>query len=253
MLYDHPQIYEAAFSFRDIAWEADFLCQVMDRYGVVRTEQVLEVACGHAPHAGELTAKGYQYIGLDKNPTMLAYAAEKWQHLRPAPLLIRADMVAFELPQQVQFAYVMLGSLYLNTLTEMERHFDAMARCLTPGGLYFLDWCIQFSNPLERRMQNTVDLEHEGMHIRSQFQTRLVNPAEQLYEEIWEVQVEGRQGRRVLRTVERNRAVFPQEFLLFIQDRTDFRFIGWWEDWDFERPIRDDSEPTRPVVLLRRR
>ncbi|RME29091.1 MAG: class I SAM-dependent methyltransferase [Candidatus Zixiibacteriota bacterium] len=253
MLYDYPQYYEAAFSFRDVAWEADFLKQVIDRHAVVPVRTVLEIACGHAPHAGELSRLGYRYVGLDKNPHMLAYAREKWRELNPPPEFIQGDMVSFELPTKVQFAYVMLGSLYLNTDEEMQSHFAAMARCLEPGGLYFLDWCVQFTEPLTRQLSNSVELNRDGINIKSEFNTRLIDAARQLYEEIWTVHVNDHGQEKTLRTVERNRAIFPQEFLLFVKTQTDFRFVGWWEDWDLNRPIKGSAAPTRPLVLLRRK
>jgi len=39
-----------------------------------------------------------------------------------------------------------------------------------------------------------------------------------------------------------------------VQERTDFEFVGWWYDWDLDKPIVDGTiKVTRPVVLLRRK
>lgn len=253
MLYDYPKYYEAAFSFRDIPEEAAFIKTVIDHYSVVPITTVLEIACGHGPHVGELVQRGYKYIGLDKKQTMLDYAATKWRDLEPQPLLVKGEMVDFDLPQKVEFAYVMLGSLYLNSPEQMESHFRAMARCLVPGGLYFLDWCIQFDDPMARKATNSVELEYNGLKIRSQFDIRLIDIGRQLYEEVWTVDVEDDGEFRRLEMIERNRAVFPQEFLLFVADRTDFQFVGWWYEWDLNSPIIGSEQPTRPLVLLRRK
>ena len=51
---------------------------------------------------------------------------------------------------------------------------------------------------------------------------------------------------------ERNRAMFPEEFLRFIDDRDDFELVGWWRDWDMKKPIDQPSESERPVILVRR-
>ena len=110
----------------------------IDRYSDVRVNWVFEVACGFAPHAGELTRQGYHYLGLDNNRNMLDYGHRKWRQLRPRPELLNADMISFVCPREVDFAYVMLGSLYLNTPGEMHSHFDSVAKALRPGGLYFL-------------------------------------------------------------------------------------------------------------------
>ncbi len=253
MLYDHPQYYDIAFSFRDIEREVDFIVACIDRYSRIPVKRVFEIACGSAPHAGELTNRGYLYIGLDNNRNMLDHAAYKWRHLVPPPRFIEANMVTFIPSQQVDFAYVMLGSLYLNSLDDMTAHFDRMARSLQPGGLYFLDWCIQFSNLLVPRMASAVTQESDGIRVESHFNTRLVDSARQMYEEIWTVHVDDHGRRRTFETIERNRAIFPQEFLLFLESRTDFEFVGWWHDWDLEKPIEGNSEVQRPVALIRRK
>ena len=59
MLYDYPQYYEIAFSFRDIEAEASFLDSCIKRFSKMTTRDVFEIACGPAPHAGALTQLGY--------------------------------------------------------------------------------------------------------------------------------------------------------------------------------------------------
>jgi SAM-dependent methyltransferase len=253
LLYDHPQYYEIAFSFRNIETESAFLHTCIQRFSEIDVRKVLEIACGPAPHAQELVERGYRYFGLDINPVMLKYAQRKWQHLRSQVQLLEGDMVSFTMPETVDFAFVMLGSLYLNSLKDMTSHFDSMAKALRPGGLYFLDWCIQFNDPLVRQVNSSFEAEVDGISVESRFDTRLVDPARQMYEEVWTVNVDDHGRRRRFEMIERNRAVFPQEFLLFLANRTDFEFVGWWHDWDLKKPINEASEIIRPVVLIRRK
>ena len=105
MLYDYPEYYEVAFSFRDIPREAAFLQNCINRFSVIPVHTVLEIACGPAPHAEELVAKGYHYTGLDINRNMLDYAAHKWRHLEPRPQFLQANMVSYDCPQKMDFAY----------------------------------------------------------------------------------------------------------------------------------------------------
>jgi len=253
MIYDYPQYYEVAFSFRDIPRESAFMQKCIERYSRIKVRRVFEVACGYAPHAGELIGRGYRYLGLDNNRNMLDYAVHKWRDLSPRPEFLDGDMVSFETPRPVDFAFVMLGSLYLNSLTEMNSHFDSLARALKPGGLYFLDWCVQFDDPMKYAEDNTVTYERDGITVVSKFNIRLLDPGEQMYEEIWTLDVDDRGQRRKLQMIERNRAIFPGEFLTFVRSRTDFEFVGWWKDWDLAQPIADGAETARPVALLRRK
>jgi len=154
--------------------------------------------------------------------------------------------------EKVDFAFVMLGSLYLNTLKEFHSHFDSMAQALNPGGLYFLDWCVQFDDPMKYAENNAVTLERAGISVESRFNIRMVDPGQKMYEEVWTLDVTDRGRRRNLQMTERNRAIFPLDFLTFLQSRPDFEFVGWWREWDLDKPITGDPEVTRPVSLLRR-
>lgn len=252
MIYDYPQYYEIAFSFRNIPSEAAFMQECMKRFSKIKSRRVFEVACGFAPHAEELVSRGYLYLGLDNNRNMLDYAVDKWRHLQPRPEFIEGDMVRFKIPCKVDFAFVMLGSLYLSSMKEFNSHFDSMAQALNPGGLYFLDWCVQFDDPMKYADTNYVAWERDGVTVESRFNIRLIDPAEQMYEEVWTLDVNDRGQRRNLQMTERNRAVFPREFLNFVKSRPDFEFVGWWREWDLTQPIDSISEITRPVALLRR-
>jgi len=49
------------------------------------------------------------------------------------------------------------------------------------------------------------------------------------------------------------RAIFPQEFLLFISGRNDFEFIGWWNKWGLSRPLQGTEAVDRPITIIRRK
>ena len=252
MIYDYPRYYELALSFRDIKVEAEFLHSCINSFSTVPVESVFEIACGPAPHAGDLVQFGYEYIGLDINRKMLDYARRQWRDLSPAPRLIEADMAHFEVPHMADFAFVLLGSLYLDTFDEMSRHFDCMARVLRGGGVYFLDWCVQYGDPLAYSNDNAYWIERDGIVIESAFDIKLINQEENLYEEVWTLGVNDNGQHHQFEMIERNKAVLPDEFERFIGNRSDFEIIGRFADWDLERTIKPGAEVPRPVILLRR-
>ncbi len=253
MLYDYPHYYELAFSFRNLRAETEFLQDCIDKYSRIPVRSVLELGCGPAPHAGMLASSlGCQYTGLDINASMINYATEKWSGVKPTPAFVRGNMVSFELTHQVDFVFVMLGSLYLQTAEEMDSHFDSIARVLKPGGLYFLDWCIQFEDPLKYRDNNSFSIERDGIRLDSRFDIRLIDADRQMYEETWMVDVDDHGRHRQFSMKDHNKAILPAEFLDYLQSRDDFRFVGWWRDWDLTRPIHDDCEIRRPITLLQR-
>ncbi len=253
MLYDYPQYYELAFSFRDLTAETAFMRACIDRYSRIPVTSALELGCGPAPHAGILSSTlGCRYIGMDINSAMLRYAEQKWSATQPAPKFLHGNMVSFQLDRPVDFVFVMLGSLYLHTPEETNSHFDSVARALKPGGLYFLDWCIQFEDPLKYKDSNAFSIERDGVRLDSRFDIKLVDADRQLYEETWMVDIDDHGKRRQFSMKDHNKAILPGEFLSYLKTRDDFRFVGWWRDWDLSSPIHDDCEIRRPVTLLQR-
>ncbi|MEA2031801.1 MAG: class I SAM-dependent methyltransferase [candidate division Zixibacteria bacterium] len=252
MLYDWPEYYEVAFSFRDIPAEANFIHSCIGRFSKIPVHRILEIGCGPVPHVEDLQSFGYQYCGFDINPKMLSYARDKWKNLDPRPELFEANMVSFDCAHRVDFAYVLLGSLYLRSVDEMTTHFDSVAKALNPGGLYFMDWCIQFTDPLHHKKNNAYTIEKDGISLDSEFAIKILDSDRQMYEEEWTINVDDHGKHRKFRTVERNKAILPIEFVGFISQRLDFELVGWWKDWDFNQPIVQASEVTRPIAIVRR-
>ena len=110
-VYDNPKYYEIAFSFRDIAAEVDVFEHAIKQYARIPVTTVLELGCGPAPHLIELAQRNYRYIGLDLSSSMLACAQGRADAADANTRFDLADMTDFRLDEQVQFAYVMLGSL----------------------------------------------------------------------------------------------------------------------------------------------
>lgn len=253
MIYDYPLYYEVALSFRDISAESRFLHSCIERFSPIPVKSVFEVACGPAPHAGDLAQFGYKYVGLDINRNMLDYAQYQWRNLCPSPRLIEADMVQFELPDKVDFAFVLLGSLYLNSVDEMNRHFDCMAQALRPGALYFLDWCVQYGDPLAHAFDNAYRIEKDGIVVESAFSIRLVDETERMYEEVWTLEVNDHGRHRRFNMIERNKAILPEDFERFIAARPDFEIVDRFADWEIDRQIEPGAEARRPVILVKRK
>ncbi len=248
--FDHPEYYEIAFSFRDVKAEADALEEIAQRHMAAPPQRILEIGCGNAPHLPEWLARGYEYIGLDLNPSMLEYAKAKAQAHGGSAEFIQANLVDFHLQEPVDLAAVFLGSLYVTDNGELWSHFDAMARALKPGGLYVLDRCIDFTPTVD--IVDAWEEERDGIAVHASLVCRNVNRACQLYEETLILDADDNGGKRHFEGKAIKRAIYPQEFLLFLRQRDDFEFIGWWNEWDLEQPLDTCGEITRPVAAIRR-
>ncbi len=253
--YAHPRYYEIAFAFRDIAAEVDVMQALMQRHAGRPLQRVLDLACGPAPHLAELARRGHSYTGLDASAEMLAHARAKAEAAGASAQFVQAAMADFELPAPVDFAFTALGSLYVASTAQLRSHFAAVARALAPGGLYLLDWCVQFEpqqlfKPDGERWQ----MQEGGITVDAQVEMVPTQPAEQLFEERLTLQVSDGAARHTLHSRATKRALYPQEFLQLLASQGVFDFAGWWNAWDLEQPIAAAAQPLfRPIALLRRR
>jgi SAM-dependent methyltransferase len=249
-VYANPKYYEIAVSFRDIAAEVDVLEQVIEQYSQIPVATVLELGCGPAPHLTELSRRNYRYIGLDLSSAMLEYAQSKADAASAPARFELADMTDFWLDEQVQFAYIMLGSLAARNTAELVSHFDCVSRALEKGGLYFLDWCVDFAPCKEHT--DSWPMVKDQVRVKTTIQLKLMDPVEQIIEERFTLEVEDEGAKRVFQDTSLLRQIYPQEFLLFVAARSDFEFVGWWNNWDLTQPLDGTQEISRPIAILRR-
>lgn len=249
-VYKNPKYYEIAFSFRDIAAEVDVLEQVIKQYSHIPVSTVLELGCGPALHLAELTRRKYHYIGLDLSPAMLEYAQNKADAINASARFELADMTNFGLVEQVDFAFILLGSLEVRSTAELISHFDSVSRVLKPGGLFFLDWCVTFA--LSEESKDSWEMVSGRINVKTTFQTTLVNLVEQICEESLTLEVDDDGEKKVFRETAMARRIYPQEFLLFVAARSDFEFVGWWNNWDLTQPLGETQKIGRPITILRR-
>ncbi len=250
-IYDFPEYYEIAFSFRDIQKEVEVIEELVKRHSRIPARRVLEIGCGSAPHIAELVRRGYAYVGIDRNEAMLAAARKKASELGILAELWPADLVRFTLPEPVDLALVLMGSLYVKNTQELRFHFDALSGALRPGGLYILDWCVDFV-PATDMGQSWVQ-QRDGIQVVTTYRTVSLDRVEQTYRETVIMEVDDHGEHLRLTETAIKRAIYPQEFLLFIAARADFEFVGWWNDWDLDQSLDGRLQRiTRPITALRR-
>ena len=175
---------------------------------------------------------------------MVEFAKEKAKNENLDVQFYLANFVDFRLKEPVDFIYIMLGSLYVNNTEELLSHFSAVEQALKPGGLYFLDWCIDFS-PLDNTQDSWV-MRKDGITVTTLYTTRLFHAAEQLYEENILFTVKDHGIQKTLAHRGSRRAIFPQEFVLATTKLHHFELLGWWNDWNWKRPLGGRTEIIRP-------
>ncbi len=125
-----------------------------------------------------------------------------------------------------------------------------MAAALNPGGLYLLDWCIDFRPSMARRV--AWEIEAEGVTVKALYQAHALNVIEQTIEEAITLVIEKNGATIKLRERAVRREIYPQEFLMFCAQHRDFEFIGWWNNWDLSKLIDGTEVINRPISVVRR-
>lgn len=251
-LYDNPKYYEIAFSFRDIPAEVDIFEECFRRFSKISVKSFLELGCGNCPHMQELTKRGYQYNGLDLSKAMLEYSNQKASRIGVDVNLIHGNMVDFSLKSKVDFVFVLLDSLIVRNTSQLLSHFKSVARVLKKGGLYLLDWCIQFEIPWESEGGDCWEIERDGIQVKTDVLWRAINRVEQTFKEIITLEVNDQGKKLNIVGEDIKRAIYPQEFLLLISGLKHFEFIGWWNNWNLNKPLEHETSIKRPIALVRR-
>jgi len=139
-IYAQPELYELAFSYRDIEAECDFLlARYRDARGG-RATSFLEVAAGPASHARWMARAVNRCAALDLSEEMVRYGRN-----RAAAEGVRldyrlADMCSFVLTAQFDLAACLLDSAsYLHDDEQVRQHLHCMAGALRDGGVYVLE------------------------------------------------------------------------------------------------------------------
>lgn len=139
-LYDLPDCYDALFP-RDYAAECDFFEACLARHGRVGAERsFLELGCGPARNARELSGRGHRAVGLDLSPDMVAYARQAAQQQGVALEVLQGDMTDFSLSRPVALAACLWDTLLVIVDNDtMVRHLRTVAKNLLPGGIYVIE------------------------------------------------------------------------------------------------------------------
>lgn len=116
---------------------ADYIECVFKKYGD-NINLVLDLACGSGNITTKLAGRGYDMIGIDKSPDMLAVAEQKRGRCPIA--YICQDMTSFELYGTVDAVICTLDSVnYITDTKKFRKMLSLVKNYLNPGGLFVFD------------------------------------------------------------------------------------------------------------------
>lgn len=139
----YAPFYDGTGQVRFALLMALYLADLLARHPVPG-RRMLDLACGTGTLAIEFAAQGWEVVGLDQSPEMLAIARDRALAADVALGTVQADLCAFA-PQDVppgMFDLVTCTYDSLNYLTDdadLQACFGGVARVLRPGGLFVFD------------------------------------------------------------------------------------------------------------------
>ena len=247
--YRYPHYYEIALAPGDPGREVDFFEAAIEKFSRTRVRRVFELGAGTAPYLEEWHKRGYAYTGLDLSPAMVDFARAKAQRLGIEASFILGDMR--ELDRNLgpfDLAYILLGSLYVQSNREFLDHLNRIADLLPTGGLYLLDSVVWFR--IFHEYQRSWTRRKGGIVVRTRYRAELIDPVAQTYHECltWRVNDHGRD--LVVTGRVPAKVFFPQEFLCLVELSGRFEFIGWYNDFSLTAKFAPEG---RHAVILRKR
>ena len=121
------------------AW-ADYIQRQFQKWGLPGNT-VLDLACGTGSLTRELAQRGYEMIGVDLSPEMLAEAAEKNRDIQGIqPIFLCQSMDRLDLYGTIDACVCCLDSInYVTNAKQLQRAFERVHLFLMPGGLFLFD------------------------------------------------------------------------------------------------------------------
>ena len=136
LLYDSPEIYDVAFGW-DLELELAFVESCLGRHVVDPVRRILEPACGTGRVLVPLASRGYDVLGYDQSPEMVAFAAARIA--RVGGRVMRGDMATFRPPGVFDAAINLVNSMgYLLEDEAVASHLARVGEAVRPGGVYLV-------------------------------------------------------------------------------------------------------------------
>ena len=156
-IYEYPDVFRHAHleSLGEIPAEVLFLQQVWKRHRKNQTRRILDIACGDSPHGRLLAGDGFEVVGIDRSPVMIAAGRRKANALANLRFY-RRPIEKFTLPERPFDAAIFMSETF-PVLVENSRllsHLKSVGRALKRGGLYCID--IDRQDPLPRVPRRTM-------------------------------------------------------------------------------------------------
>ncbi|MFH1421007.1 MAG: class I SAM-dependent methyltransferase [Candidatus Aenigmatarchaeota archaeon] len=253
-VYSQPLYYDIAFSFVNPKKQVDNFEKFIRKFSKIKPKRFLDIACGPSLQLIELAKRGYKTAGLDISKEMLDYLKYKAKQQNVKINTICADLQGFHLKKKADFAFIMMGSLDVESEKNLMDHLDSVSSSLNKGGLYLIQ-NIMVKPPGKNKQSWT--MKRDGINVKTIYDSSFVNRKKQIFKEkiILEVNDNGKKKKFVH---EKNlKFIPPRKLKKLIELNGKFEFVGWWvgtcNEWFLDKPLEKAKNKADNIVLLRKK
>lgn len=132
-------VYDKLNSEIDYSAWADFIEKIFNQNEAHRTSSVADLGCGTGSMTLELASRGYDMIGIDNSPDMLAVARQR-DNTNGKILWLEQELSSFELYGTVDAAVSCLDCVnHITKPSDVRSFFKWVHNYLEPDGLFLFD------------------------------------------------------------------------------------------------------------------
>jgi SAM-dependent methyltransferase len=252
-IYRRASYYDIVFR-RDVSGEVQFLIDLYQNYNRRPLRSMIDIACGPAYHAKAFAARGIKACALDLQPEMIEFARSLDPEYDGLIHYLASDMRDYTLPAAVDLALNSFDSIdCLETHDQIINHFRAVARNLTPGGLYV----IEVTHPRDCSMSDYGHFQYKGERngvsvvLDWAVNGPKADPATQVIEcEVIMTVVENGQ-RQTFRETARERFATLQEYSALAKLSGAMSLAGAFGDYRLDQPFDNSPAARRMIIVLK--
>jgi len=245
-VYEQPHYYEIAFSYQDVRRQIDFFEDLAKKYSNVPVKRFLDICCGPSPQLREIAERGYEAVGLDVSERMLDYLKSKSQQEDLKIETVEGDMNDFELKVKCDFAFLLSGSVFVDSNMQFLQHLNCVANALKKGGIYLLE---NFPLGLQPSRREEWKSSKGDIEVKTVYETNVEDELQELYEDRITLEVKDHGEKKTYSSTYHTKNFAPQELQLIIELNGRFGFIGWFKHLKLD-PLTKISNDN--VVILRK-
>jgi len=256
-IYSSAELYDVAFSFKEVPRECDFLAAVFERHAGRSATSILELCAGPARNAIELGRRGLRVHALDLCAGMVEHGSALAREAGVALDYRRGDMTDFALEESVDLVAILMDSTsYLLDNEAVLRNLSCVAGALVDGGLYVLEMShprTVFDREVHGGVTWTAERDDLRVTVTWGVEGEPFDPTTQVSEVTARMRWERGEERGELVEVAPQRCFTANELRALVTASGRFEWVEAFGALDLDVPFTNEERAWRMVPVLRRR